>query len=89
MSILETRNLVKRFDTVLAVDDLSFSVEPGEIFGFLGGNGAGKTTTLRMILDIVRPTSGSITLMGAPPNRRGSVASPSWVRKIDPKSIRA
>jgi ABC-2 type transport system ATP-binding protein len=74
MSILETRNLVKRFDTVLAVDDLSFSVEPGEIFGFLGGNGAGKTTTLRMILDIVRPTSGSITLMGAPPNRRAAAS---------------
>jgi ABC-2 type transport system ATP-binding protein len=70
MLVLETRNLVKRFDNVLAVDDLSFSVAPGEIFGFLGGNGAGKTTTLRMVLDIVRPTSGSIKLLGAVPNRR-------------------
>jgi ABC-2 type transport system ATP-binding protein len=70
MSVLETRNLVKRFDAVLAVDNLSFCVAPGEIFGFLGGNGAGKTTTLRMVLDIVRPTSGSIELLGSAPSRR-------------------
>lgn len=70
MPVLEIRNLVKQFDAVRAVDDLSFAVEPGEIFGFLGGNGAGKTTTLRMVLDILRPTSGSITLFGAPPSRR-------------------
>ncbi|MBI1403874.1 MAG: ATP-binding cassette domain-containing protein [Porphyrobacter sp.] len=70
MPVLEIHNLVKRFDTVLAVDDLSFSVEAGEIFGFLGGNGAGKTTTLRMVLDILRPTSGTISLLGAPPSRR-------------------
>lgn len=74
MSVLEIRNLVKRFDTVLAVDDLSFSVAPGEIFGFLGGNGAGKTTTLRMVLDIIRPTSGTITVLGATPDRRVAAA---------------
>lgn len=72
MSSLEVCNLVKRFDTLLAVDDLSFSVAAGEIFGFLGGNGAGKTTTLRMVLDIVRPTSGSIKLLGAAPDRRNA-----------------
>ena len=70
MPVLDIQNLVKRFDTVLAVDDLSFAVAPGEIFGFLGGNGAGKTTTLRMVLDILRPTSGSISLFGQPPSRR-------------------
>ena len=70
MSVLQVSNLVKRFDNVLAVDDLSFSVSPGEIFGFLGGNGAGKTTTLRMVLDIIRPTSGNITVLGAAPDRR-------------------
>lgn len=70
MSVLEIRNLVKRFDAVLAVDDLSFSVAAGEIFGFLGGNGAGKTTTLRMVLDIIRPTSGSISVLGASPDRK-------------------
>ena len=74
MSVLEIRNLVKRFDTLVAVDDLSFAVAPGEVFGFLGGNGAGKTTTLRMVLDIIRPTSGSITLLGAAPNRRNAAA---------------
>ena len=72
MSVLEVSNLVKRFDGVLAVDDLSFSVAPGEIFGFLGGNGAGKTTTLRMVLDIIRPTSGSIQVFGSAPGRRTS-----------------
>jgi ABC-2 type transport system ATP-binding protein len=74
MPVLEVRNLVKRFETVLAVDDLSFAVAPGEIFGFLGGNGAGKTTTLRMVLDIIRPTSGSITVLGAAPDRRTAAA---------------
>ncbi len=70
MAILEVAHLVKRFGDILAVDDLSFSVAPGEIFGFLGGNGAGKTTTLRMVLDIIRPTSGSITVLGGTPDRR-------------------
>ena len=74
MAVLEIRNLVKRFDAVLAVDDLSFTVAPGEIFGFLGGNGAGKTTTLRMVLDIIRPTSGTIAVLGAPPDRRVAAA---------------
>jgi ABC-2 type transport system ATP-binding protein len=74
MAVLEIRNLVKRFDAVLAVDDLSFSVAEGEIFGFLGGNGAGKTTTLRMVLDIIRPTAGTITVLGASPDRRAASA---------------
>ncbi|NCP14638.1 MAG: ATP-binding cassette domain-containing protein [Sphingomonadales bacterium] len=72
MSVLEIDQLVKRFDAVLAVDDLTFSVAPGEIFGFLGGNGAGKTTTLRMVLDIIRPTSGTIRVLGATPDRRAA-----------------
>jgi len=74
MSILEVRNLTKRFADVRAVDDLSFAVEPGEIFGFLGGNGAGKTTTLRMVLDIIRPTSGNIAVLGSAPDRRNTGA---------------
>ena len=65
MPILEVERLTKRFGDVLAVDDLSFAVEPGEIFGFLGGNGAGKTTTLRMVLDIIRPSSGRISVFGS------------------------
>ena len=74
MSVLRVENLTKRFDGVLAVDNLSFAVEPGEIFGFLGGNGAGKTTTLRMVLDIIRPTSGQIEVLGSTPDRRNSAA---------------
>jgi ABC-2 type transport system ATP-binding protein len=74
MSVLEVAALTKRFGDVLAVDDLSFAVEPGEIFGFLGGNGAGKTTTLRMVLDIIRPTSGRIAVLGKAPDRRSASA---------------
>ncbi len=59
-------NVVKRFGGFAAVDDLSFSVNKGEIFGFLGPNGAGKTTTLRMILDIIPPTAGRIEILGSP-----------------------
>ncbi|MCO5303585.1 MAG: ATP-binding cassette domain-containing protein [Phycicoccus sp.] len=61
---IEVRNLTKRFGTFTAVDDLTFSVEPGRITGFLGPNGAGKTTTLRMALDLIRPTSGSASIGG-------------------------
>src|SRR6266542_6941387 len=56
--------LTKRFGTVTAVDDLSFTVEPGTITGFLGPNGAGKTTTLRMLLGLVTPDAGSATIGG-------------------------
>jgi ABC-2 type transport system ATP-binding protein len=56
--------LTKVYKTVRAVDNLSFTVEPGRVTGFLGPNGAGKTTTLRMLLNLVRPTSGSATIGG-------------------------
>jgi ABC-2 type transport system ATP-binding protein len=62
----------KKFDQTLAVDDLSFTVREGETFGFLGGNGAGKTTSLRMVLDIIRPTSGSISVLGRAPGRENA-----------------
>ncbi|MEO1136213.1 MAG: ATP-binding cassette domain-containing protein [Pseudomonadota bacterium] len=58
-------NVTKRYGAFTAVDDLSFSVAPGEIYGFLGPNGAGKTTTLRMLLDIVQPTAGRIMVLGS------------------------
>jgi len=61
---VEVSKLTKKFGTLTAVDNLSFSVEPGRITGFLGPNGAGKTTTLRMLLGLVRPTSGSATIGG-------------------------
>src|SRR5688572_8783101 len=62
---LELQNVSKFYGDFKAVNDVSFSLEPGRIYGFLGPNGAGKTTTIRMILDIVRPSSGSISVLGA------------------------
>src|SRR6478735_401170 len=61
---VEFTGLTKRFGSLAAVDHLSFTVAPGQITGFLGPNGAGKTTTLRMLLGLVRPTSGSATIDG-------------------------
>src|SRR5216117_2794449 len=62
--MIEARGLTKRFGDKLAVDGLSFAVEPGRITGFLGPNGAGKTTTMRLILGLDRPTRGSVTVNG-------------------------
>jgi ABC-2 type transport system ATP-binding protein len=64
MPVIEVRGLTKRFGPVLAVDQLSFEVEPGTVVGFLGPNGAGKTTTLRMLLGLVRPDAGTATING-------------------------
>ncbi|MEV6868439.1 ATP-binding cassette domain-containing protein [Streptosporangium subroseum] len=61
---VEVRGLTKHFDKVAAVTDLSFTVEPGVVTGFLGPNGSGKTTTLRMLLGLARPTSGTATIGG-------------------------
>ena len=62
--ILEVEHLKKHFGNFVAVDDLSFSVQQGEVYGFLGQNGAGKSTTIRMLLSLIAPTSGSIQLFG-------------------------
>ena len=67
--IIEIQNLVKRYGDFVAVDDLSFEVEQGEIFGLLGPNGAGKTTTIRVIMDILSPDAGSVTVLGQPPGQ--------------------
>ena len=64
--MLKVNHVTKYYDNVKAVDDLSFTVNDGEIFGLLGVNGAGKTTTFRMIIGLLEPTSGSITLDGSP-----------------------
>ena len=64
--MIEAQGLTKRYGDTLAVDDLSFSVEPGKITGFLGPNGAGKTTTMRLILGLDHPTAGRVTINGKP-----------------------
>ncbi|MFF3620543.1 ATP-binding cassette domain-containing protein [Streptomyces sp. NPDC002467] len=64
--MIESTRLTKRYGDTTAVDDLSFTVEPGKVTGFLGPNGAGKSTTLRMILGLNAPTSGSVTVDGVP-----------------------
>jgi ABC-2 type transport system ATP-binding protein len=63
---LEVKNISKSYAKVQAVDTLSFEVSPGEIFGLLGPNGAGKTTSIRMILDIIKPDGGEISVLGGP-----------------------
>lgn len=62
--IIQVENLSKQFTGIKAVDDLSFSVQKGEVYGFLGQNGAGKSTTIRMLLTLIRPTNGAITIFG-------------------------
>src|SRR5216110_1750939 len=63
-SVIDVKNLSKDFKEVKAVDDLSFSVPEGKVYGFLGQNGAGKSTTIRMLLTLIRPTGGEIEIFG-------------------------
>jgi len=63
-NVIHTENLTKKFGSFTAVDNISFSVEKGEIFGFLGANGAGKTTAMRMLCGLSKPTSGNGTVAG-------------------------
>ena len=64
--IIHVQDLVKRYGALVAVDNLSFEVEQGEVFGLLGPNGAGKTTIIRVIMDILRPDEGKVTVLGQP-----------------------
>jgi ABC-2 type transport system ATP-binding protein len=74
--IVVTHDLTKRYGDRSAVDAVNLTVRRGEIYGFLGPNGAGKTTTLRMLLGLVRPTSGSASVLGAAPG------APAGLRRI-------
>jgi len=62
--IVEVKNLSKTFDEIKAVNDLSFTVHKADVYGFLGQNGAGKSTTIRMLLSLIRPTSGEVKIFG-------------------------
>ncbi|MFB6196827.1 MAG: ABC transporter ATP-binding protein, partial [Halobacteriaceae archaeon] len=67
MGAIEIESLTKQYGDIIAVQDLDLTVESGEVFGFLGPNGAGKSTTINMMLDFVRPTSGTVTILGLDP----------------------
>jgi len=73
---IETHGLTKAFGELVAVNQLDLAVERGEVFGFLGPNGAGKTTTIRMLLDFLRPTSGTLSVLG------DDVSNPGLRRRI-------
>ena len=78
-AVIETHGLCKRYGKKPALADLDLNVDAGEVFGFIGPNGAGKTTTIRLLLDLIRPSSGSVKVprprssapghRAAPPNR--------------------
>ena len=63
-TVIDVKNISKEFRDVKAVDNLSFKVEERQVYGFLGQNGAGKSTTIRMLLTLVKPTSGEIEIFG-------------------------
>lgn len=75
-AVVEVRDLTKTYGSLAAVDGVSLTVHRGEVFGFLGPNGAGKTTTLRMLLGLIRPTSGDVTVLG------GRAGDPNSLRRI-------
>ncbi len=64
MAVIETDGLTKLYGKTRGIEDVTFSVEPGEVFGLLGPNGAGKTTAIRTLLDMLHPTSGSARIFG-------------------------
>ena len=66
VTVIETRSLSKRYGHVQAVDSMNLDVRRGEVYGFLGRNGAGKTTTIRMLLGLIRPSSGCVRILGQP-----------------------
>jgi ABC-2 type transport system ATP-binding protein len=72
-SLVETRGLTKRYGSLTAVSNLNLNVRRGEVYGFLGPNGAGKTTTLRMLLGLIRPSSGDATVIGGSPGTPDSL----------------
>src|SRR5580698_2193295 len=64
IAAIQTHGLTRRFGALTAVDDISFSVAPGQFFGFLGPNGAGKSTTIKMLTGLLEPTRGEVQILG-------------------------
>ena len=71
-AVIRAEGLTKYYGQRRGIDELDLAVAPGEIFGFLGPNGAGKTTTIRILLDLIRPTGGSVRVLGLEPRRAGA-----------------
>ena len=97
--MIEAHDLTKRYGSTLAVDNLSFTVQPGVVTGFLGPNGAGKSTTMRMALGLDLPTSGSVTINGTPYSRHrwplrevgallDAKAIHRWAQRLPPSVVR-
>jgi len=74
--VLQVEGLTKTYGKRNVVNDISFDVKRGEMFGYLGPNGSGKTTTIRMALDIIRPNDGSVRILGSLPERPGAGCNP-------------
>jgi ABC-2 type transport system ATP-binding protein len=72
-SVIEARALTKNYGAHRGIDELDFTVDRGVVFGLLGPNGAGKTTTIRLLLDLIRPTSGDVRVLGASPRSGAAV----------------
>lgn len=68
---MQAERLTKRYGRARGVEELTFAVEAGEVFGYLGPNGSGKTTTIRMLVDLIRPSAGSVRVFGLDPRRQG------------------
>ena len=64
MSCIEVKNLTKNYGDFKALDGINFSVKPGQVFGFLGPNGAGKSTTIKLLTTLIKPTNGSLQILG-------------------------
>lgn len=77
-NIIEIKNLTKKFKDFVAVDDISFSVQAGDVFAFLGPNGAGKTTTIKILTTLLHPTSGSMLVNGCDPMKDKNGARKSF-----------
>ena len=74
-TLVQTRGLTKRYGKrIVAVENLDLTVKRGEIYDFLGPNGVGKTTTLRMLLGLIRPSSGTVTVLGEEPGASAGLA---------------
>lgn len=78
--IIQINNLIRRYGKLDAVNGLNLTVQPGKCYGFFGRNGAGKTTTIKCLLNLLRPTSGTVQVFGLDPQKKTkSQLNPAWL----------